>query len=98
MTIAPTLDLGLDPPTPTGEPLPDETDAATPEPSDPATDHPIGTVRSGWCMTRDHDTASGRGGCPIQVSNQAACPCECHHGATAPRGYLPLPERTPAGI
>lgn len=42
----------------------------------------------GWCMSHDHDTTEGRGGCPIQVNALAPCQCPCHRGETAARGYL----------
>lgn len=42
----------------------------------------------GWCMTGDHDTARGRGACPVQVGSQKPCSCECHKGATEARGFL----------
>lgn len=53
--------------------------------------HPLGATPYGWCMSGDHDTAKGRGGCPVQVGTLGACPCPCHDGATAPRGYLTPP-------
>lgn len=50
----------------------------------------------GWCMTSDHDTPEGRGGCPIQVGAQRPCGCPCHDGATEPRGLLPVKPLAPA--
>lgn len=53
-------------------------------------DAPIaGTTPYGWCMTGSHDTATARGGCPIQAGSLLACNCSCHNGDTEPRGYLP---------
>lgn len=49
----------------------------------------VGQTRYGWCQTGDCDTKKGRGGCPVQVGVQPACPCACHKGATVGRGYLP---------
>lgn len=51
--------------------------------------HAIGGRRYGWCLTHDCDTATGRGGCPVQVGNQAPCGCSCHEGQTEGRGYVP---------
>lgn len=51
--------------------------------------HALGSARRyGWCLTHDCDTATGRGGCPIQVSNLAPCGCSCHEGQTSGRGYM----------
>lgn len=49
---------------------------------------PQAAIPYGWCMTADHDTHKGRGGCPVQVGTQKPCGCSCHDGATEPRGLL----------
>lgn len=67
---------------------------APPPPEEPAPE--AGTTQYGWCMSGDHDTGQGRGGCPIQAGTTPACACACHGGATEPRGYLPIPDAAPA--
>lgn len=42
----------------------------------------------GWCITGDHDTPKGRGGCPVQVGGLNPCTCECHGGASEARPLL----------
>lgn len=57
---------------------------------------PQGAVSYGWCMTGDHDTHKGRGGCPVQVGIQRPCGCSCHNGATEPRSLLSSKPLAPA--
>lgn len=52
--------------------------------SDMAAEKP---VPLGWCLAGQHDTESRRGPCPIAVGSVGPCACECHAGATSPRGY-----------
>lgn len=39
------------------------------------------TLKTGWCLTRDHD------GCPrVYSSPELVCPCECHAGQAVDAG------------